>query len=234
MKKCLYLLLVLIIASADGLYAQANLVVNPDSVYVSLPATEFEIDLLSQIFNNSGSTVTIRWTRVVEQKPQEWDVNFCDKNLCYLGIVASKTFELMNGDSGLLKPIFYPNEVPGMGVFRLYLQSETPGVTWADTTVYVAVATGVSGTVNIEHVTNVSVFPNPANDMLNVVTADANLLGQWRITDTAGKVWNRSDSANSPIAGQISVANLPTGFYLLDALTSDGRHIATKRFVVQR
>lgn len=234
MKKCFNLLLVLFIAGTGSLYAQANLVVNPDSVHVSLPATEFEIELLSQIFNNTGTTVTIRWTRVVEQKPQEWNVNFCDKNLCYLGSVESKTFELMSGDSGLLKPIFYPNEVPGTGVFRLYLQSETPGVTWADTTVYVAVATGVSGTVNIEQVTNVSVFPNPVTDMLNVVTADANLQGQWRITDTAGKVWTCSDSANSAIAGQIPVANLPIGFYLLDVLGSDGRHIATKRFAVQR
>lgn len=234
MKKCLYLLLVLIIASADGLYSQVNIVVNPDSVYVSLPATEFEIDLLSQIFNNSGSTVTIRWTRVVEQKPQEWDVNFCDMNLCYLGIVASKTFELMNGDSGLLKPIFYPNEVPGTGVFRLYLQSETPGITWADTTVYVAVATGVSGTVNIEQVTNVAVFPNPATDLLNVVTADANLQGQWRITDTAGKVWGYSTTGVSTIAGQIPVAHLPAGLYLLNVLTPDGRHAVAKRFTVQR
>lgn len=134
----------------------------------------------------------------------------------------------------MLKPIFYPSEMPGTGVLRLYLQSETPGVTWADTIVYVAVATGVSGTVNVEQVTNVSVFPNPANDMLNVVTADANLQGQWRITDSAGKVWNLSASANSAVAGQIPVANLPAGFYLLDVLGSDGRQIATKRFAVQR
>ena len=105
------------------------------------------------------------------------------------GIVESKTFELSNGESGLLKPIFYPNEVPGMGVFRLYLQSETPGVVWADTAVFVGVATGEVGTVEAELMRTVSVFPNPATDALHVVTADAQLQGQWRITDSAGKVW---------------------------------------------
>ncbi|MBL7797180.1 MAG: T9SS type A sorting domain-containing protein [Saprospiraceae bacterium] len=234
MKKIIYLFLIVLLTNTGNLTAQPNIVVSPDSLYASLPATEFEIDLLAQISNFTGGTILIRWTRVIEQKPQEWTVNFCDKNLCYLEVVSTRTFDMNNGESGMLKPIFYPNEVPGTGVLRLYLQSETPGVTWADTIVYVAVATGVSGTVNIEQVTNVSVFPNPANDMLNVVTADTNLRGQWRIMDAAGKVWNRSDSANSPIAGQIPVANLPVGFYLLDVLNSDGRHIGAKRFGVQR
>lgn len=234
MKKCFYLLLVLFIAIVDEMRAQVNIVVNPDSVYVELPATEFEIDLPSQITNNTFGTVTIRWTRVVEQKPQEWDVNFCDKNLCYLGIVATKTFDLSNGESGLLKPIFYPKEVPGMGVFRLYLQSETPGVAWADTAVFVGVATGEVGTVEAELVRSVSIFPNPATDMLNVVTADANLQGQWRITDSAGKAWCFSGQDAGPIAGQIPVAHLPSGLYLLNVLTPDGKHAIAKRFAVHR
>jgi len=234
MKKCLYLSLVLFLAGTGNMAAQPNIVVNPDSLYASTPSTEFEIDLLSQITNLTSGTVTIRWTRVIEQKPPEWTVNFCDKNLCYLEVVSSRTFELNNGESGMLKPIFYPNEVPGTGVLRLYLQSETPGVTWADTIVYVAVATGVSGTVNIEQVTDVAVFPNPVTDILNVVTADANLQGQWRITDTAGKVWRCSTAGVSAIAGQIPVAQLPAGLYFLNIATPDGRHATAKRFTVQR
>ncbi|GEM_PF-2024511 len=234
MKKSIYLLLVLFIANTDSLRAQVNIVVNPDSVYVSLPATEFEIDLPSQITNNTFGAVTIRWTRVVEQKPQEWDVNFCDKNLCYLGIVESKTFDLANGESGLLKPIFYPNNVAGTGVFRLYLQSETPGVTWADTAVFVGVATDPTGTIEAELVRDVTVFPNPASDVLNVVTADAHLQGRWRITDAAGKVWGCSNPGAGTIAGQISVTQLPTGIYFLNVLTPDGRYAAAKRFTVQR
>ncbi|MEQ1744449.1 MAG: T9SS type A sorting domain-containing protein [Saprospiraceae bacterium] len=234
MKKGILQLLVLFLASTGNLPAQPNIVVSPDSLYASMPSNEFEIDLLAQIANLTSGTVLIRWTRVIEQKPQEWSVNFCDKNLCYLEVVSTRTFELNNGESGMLKPIFYPNEVPGTGVLRLYLQSETPGITWADTIVYVAVATGLSGTVNIEQVTNVSVFPNPANDMLNVVTADANLQGQWRITDMAGKVWGYSTTGVSTIAGQIPVAHLPAGLYLLNVLTPDGRYAVAKSFTVQR
>ena len=234
MKKILYLLFGAMLAAAQSLTAQVNIVVAHDSVHVSLPATETEINLPSYITNNSGGAVIIRWTRVVEQKPQGWDYAFCDKNLCYLGVVASQTFELANAEVGLLKPIFYPFEIGGTGVMRVYYTSETPGVVWADTAVYVAVATETSGAIEAELVRDVAVFPSPAQDVLNVVSADADLQGQWRITDAAGKVWSSSNGIAASIAGQIPVAGIPNGIYFLNVLTPDGRHGAAKRFVVQR
>lgn len=234
MKKSFYLLFALAATSIQMLTAQVNIVVSPDSVYKEDYATEPEISLPSHITNNSGSTVTIRWTRVVEQEPQGWDHAFCDKNLCYFGTVSSKTFELIDGEEGLLKPIFYPNGIAGTGVMRVYLISETPGIMWADTAVYVAVATELVGSVEAELVRDVAIFPSPTSDVLNVVTADADLQGQWRITDAAAKVWCHSKIGTTPIAGQISIKELPVGLYFLHVLTPDGRHVTVKRFVVQR
>ncbi len=235
MKQILYFFIAMgFLFDAVSAAAQTNIFVAPDSIYVSQPADEFEIDLPTQMTNNSGGTVTIRWTRVVEQKPQEWDVNFCDNNLCYLGIVASKTFDLANGESGLLKPIFYPHEVLGVGVFRLYLQSETAGVVWADTAVFVGVATELVGTVRAELVRDVAVFPNPTTEVLNIVTADPNFQGIWSITDLTGKQWSCSGEVGSAIAGQISVASLPSGIYFFNVLTAEGRQSTAKRFVVRR
>ena len=234
MNKIFYLLFGAMIAIAPSLTAQVNIVVAPDSVFVSLPATEHEINLPSYMTNSTGSTVAIRWTRVVEQEPMGWAHAFCDKNLCYFGSVNSKVFELVDGESGLLKPIFYPNGIPGIGVMRLYYNSETPGISWADTAVYVAEATGISGTVEAQWVRDVAVFPSPTQEVLNVVTADANLQGQWRITDATGKIWKHSDPTNTAIAGQIPVTQLPVGLYFLNVLTLDGKHAVAKRFVVQR
>ncbi len=234
MKKIFYLFLCAMISTAQTLTAQVNIVVAPDSVFVSLPATEHEINLPSYMTNNTGSTVIIRWTRVVEQKPQGWEHAFCDKNLCYFGSVGSKTFELTDGESGLLKPIFYPYGIAGIGVMRLYYNSETPGISWADTAVYVAEATELLGAVEAKLVRDVAVFPSPAQEVLNVVTADSNLQGQWRITDATGKIWKHSDPKSTTIAGQISVVQLPVGLYFLNVLTLDGRHSIAKRFVVQR
>lgn len=234
MKKILHLLCGTMLSTALSLNAQVNIVVSPDSVYKEDYATEPEIAPPSYITNNSGSTVTIRWTRVVEQESQGWDHAFCDKNLCYLGTVGTKTFELINREEGLLKPIFYPHEITGIGVMRLYYASETSGVSWSDTAVYVAVATELVGSVEAELVRDIAIFPSPASDMLTVVTSDANLQGQWSITDPAGKVWCHSKIGTTYIAGQISITELPVGLYCLHVLTLDGRHATVKRFVVQR
>ena len=234
MKKIFYLLFGAMVATAPSMTAQVNIVVAPDSVFVSLPATEHEINLPSYMTNSTGSSVIIRWTRVVEQEPLGWEHAFCDKNLCYFGSINSKVFELADGESGLLKPIFYPFGIPGIGVMRLYYNSETPGISWADTAVYVAEATGMLGAVEAKLVRDVAVFPSPAQEVLNVVSADANLQGQWRITDATGKIWKFSDPKNTAIAGQISLAQLPAGLYFLNVLTLDGRHAIAKRFVVQR
>ncbi|MFN0216519.1 MAG: T9SS type A sorting domain-containing protein [Saprospiraceae bacterium] len=234
MKNLFYLIASMTLLFTQAITAQVNIVVTPDSVYQELPAIESEIALPSHITNNSGGPVTIRWTRVIEQVTAGWDYAFCDKNLCYLGIVSTKTFDLADGEEGLLKPIFYPFEIAGMGVMRLYYLSETPGVSWADTAVYVAVGTELVGTAEVELVRDVAVFPNPTNDVLNIVTADANLQGQWRITDATGKIWCHSKIGTTPIAGQISIVELPVGLYFLNVLTPDGKHAVAKRFVVQR
>jgi hypothetical protein len=234
MKKIHFLILGAMLSIVPSMTAQVNIVVAPDSVFVSLPAIEPEINLPSYITNNSGSTVTIRWTRVVEQEPQGWDHAFCDKNLCYFGTVSSKTFELVDGEIGVLKPVFYPFEIAGVGVMRLYYISETPGVMWADTAVYVAEAYELVGTAEAKLVKDIAVFPSPAQEVLHVVTANATLKGKWRITDALGKIWKYSDHENSTIAGQISVAQLPPGIYFLNVMDPDGRLAVSKRFVVHR
>lgn len=234
MKKVLYAICGSMLLATYALTAQVNIVVAPDSVFVSLPAIETEITLPSHITNNSGDSVTIRWTRVVEQETQGWEHAFCDKNLCYFGTVGSKTFKLANAEVGLLKPVFYPHEITGTGVMRLYYQSETPGVTWSQTAVYVAEGTELLDAVEATLVRDIAVFPNPAQDVLNVVAADANFRGEWRILDAMGKVWGASGSSDAPIGGPVSVAQLPAGFYFFKVLTADGKQGVTKPFIVQR
>ena len=233
MKK-FYLFSLTLFLSAKMLVAQVNIALDTDSVHVSAAASQVDIPLPSHITNNTSSPVIIRWTRVVEQRPSGWDNAFCDKNLCYLSGISSKTFELASGEEGLLKPIFYPFNVEGVGVMRLYYISETPGVVWADTAVYVAVATGAVGSVEAELVRDVSVFPNPASDMLYMVSANTEQKGQWAISDILGKVWMRSGEGAEVLPTQISVSQLPAGFYSLNVNMLGGDHHITKPFIVKR
>ena len=234
MKKIFYLLFGAMLSTAQSLPAQVGINIAHDSLQVSLPVDEPEINFPSSITNQSGGTVTIRWTRVIEQIPPGWNTAFCDKNLCWLGSVSTQTFDLENGEDGLLKPIFEPNEIVGTGIVRLYYNSETQGVTWADTAVYVGIATELVSTFAVERVRDIIVFPNPAQEVLHVVAANANLQGGWRITDATGKVWKCTGATYSAIPGQIPLEQLPSGIYFFQVNTSNGHHLATKRFIIQR
>lgn len=232
--KFFYLLLFAVFMPAKMLIAQINITLDTDSVHVSAPASQVDIPLPSHVTNSTGGSVVIRWTRVVEQRPFGWDNAFCDKNLCYLAGVGSKTFELAPGEEGLLKPIFYPFGNEGVGIMRLYYISETPGVVWADTAVYVAVATGAVGSVEVEQVHDISIFPNPATDMLYMVSADAALKGYWNVSDIMGKVWMNSDGGSVALPTQISISQLPVGIFSLNIKISDTDQQVTRRFIVKR
>lgn len=216
-----------------SLNAQASLVLYADSLAKEAPADQFEIDIPNYVYNLSGQTVTMKWTRTLQQPfPNGWVTNFCDNNLCYLGQTSTAQFELAAGDTGLLKPVYYPYETPGTGVIRLKLESLTPAVPFLANIVYVAIATPLTGTAELIALRNgAALFPNPANDALNVVFADADFRGSVRITDAMGRlVLTRS---NLGAQEELNISTLPAGFYSLQAWTEQGKLVVSKGFTKQ-
>lgn len=224
MKKMLLLLLV---ATATLRLSAQNLYVLKDSLHKEVPVSQNEIEMKTYLVNNSGSAVTIKWTRTLEQLPTGWTTNFCDNNACYLGSVSSKQFNLMSGDSGLLKPLLYPNGVAGTCVFRVKLESTTPGVAYTGSVVFVAVAQQSSGTADAELVKDLAVFPNPTSEVLNVVFADPDFSGTLQISDAGGRIL--LTETNATATSTVDIAALPAGVYTLTALSKKGR--ASKNFV---
>jgi hypothetical protein len=234
MQRVFYFLLPALLTSLSLVAQSPDIVVLPDSVFVQGDPSDAQIDLPSHIYNNTANPVTIRWTRVVEQAPPAWDYAFCDLNLCYIGIVESEVFELMPGDSGLLKPIFYLNHSGGLGVMRIYLQSETPGVVWADTAVYVAAAGVDVGIDEAELVRDLALFPNPAQHTLQVTLAREIGPSQWYVTDAAGRTAMPRQPATGAFSSQLDISILPVGSYYFHIVSADNRVLASKPFVIQR
>ncbi|MFN4254420.1 MAG: T9SS type A sorting domain-containing protein [Saprospiraceae bacterium] len=217
MKK---MFLFLLVATATLRLAAQNIYVLKDSLHKVVPVSQNEIEMKTYLVNNSGSEVTIKWTRTLEQLPTGWTTNFCDNNACYLGTVSTKQFNLMNGDSGLLKPLFYPNGVAGTIVYRVALESVTPGITYTGSVVYVAVAEQSTGTAAVELVKDLAVFPNPTSEVLNVVFADANFSGTLQISDSGGRILLTQTNASA--TSTVNIAALPAGFYTLTAISKEG------------
>ncbi|MFN8299995.1 MAG: T9SS type A sorting domain-containing protein [Chitinophagales bacterium] len=94
----------------------------------------------------------------------------------------------------------------------------------------VANLVGIEETQNI--VGNVSLFPNPANDMINVVVEIANTHAiQMTVTDIAGKVvLKQVETATGKLTTPISVKEFTAGIYIVEI--SAGDQAIRKRFVV--
>jgi len=217
MKK---LFLFLLVATATLRLAAQNIYVLHDSLYKAVPVSQGNVDMKNFMVNHSGSELTIKWTRTLEQLPVGWTTNFCDNTICYLGTVGTRQFKLMDGDSGLLKPIFTFNGVVGTAVFRVALECLTPGITYTESIVYVAVAEQSSGTADVEVVKDLAVFPNPTSEVLNVVFADADFSGTLQIADSGGRVLLTQPNATA--TSRVNIAELPPGIYTLTAVSPKG------------
>lgn len=89
---------------------------------------------------------------------------------------------------------------------------------------YTDVETGILESTHV----NVSVFPNPATDVLNVVGNDFSK-GAYEVSDVLGKTVLNGTVTN----GQINVNTLPSGIYILKLASTDNT-VGVTKFQVRR
>ncbi len=230
MKKLLLLFSIFCLTQTWG--QSQNLHVEHDTMYGEFTVVENSIEHKNHIINAGTQTVKIRWTRTVVDITPGWATNFCDKNVCWLGSAASKTFDLFPADTGLLKPIFYANSIEGCIVYRLDMVSETPGIAYQKSLLFLARTTNgcqVLGAEDIEEVKDFAVYPNPvAAGTLNVVFVDVNFSGKLDILDAQGRVVFQKNQATANEG--LDIATLPVGAYSVRATDSTGRILAVRQF----
>lgn len=76
--------------------------------------------------------------------------------------------------------------------------------------------------------TKFSVYPNPANNFLNISGSDALQMSAVKITDINGREVLNSSFSNTD-AAQVNVANLASGLYIVSITSEQG--VATKKFM---
>lgn len=209
-----------------------NLHVKHDTMFGEFRVLENFIEHKNHIINSGAQTVKIRWTRTVVDITPDWETNFCDKNVCFLGTVSTRTFDLFPADTGLLKPIFYSQGIEGCIVYRLDLVSETPGIDYQKSLLFLARTTNgcqVLGAEDVEEVKDFAVYPNPAAiGILNVAFVDANFKGKLDIVDAQGRVVFQKNDANA--IERLDISKLPSGSYSVRVIELSGRLTGVRRF----
>ncbi len=80
---------------------------------------------------------------------------------------------------------------------------------------------------------NVTVYPNPASDLVMVKLADKlRLSTQWQLHDLTGKTLQIGQAHVGNNGFQFSVENLPTGVYILKA-QQNGKPVMVEKVIVR-
>lgn len=85
----------------------------------------------------------------------------------------------------------------------------------------------ISGIDVIEDELNLSVYPNPANNQLNI-SIDGYNITQFRVFDCTGRMVKSNTASGNSVS--VDISTLPNGMYLLNLVLNNGQH-AIRRFV---
>ncbi len=221
MQKILLLLFSVLFMVSAG-QAQ-KLTITPDSQMVQGPSSEFEIVAYGHIKNTTQDSMFV-WERTVRTLNQDWEVAFCDVNLCHPPETTTAEFELKPGEESEISLHYYPNNMKGEGNAQICIYPKNDPnnktcVVWAGNTW--ALSTGKISAKKME------VYPNPAKNNFNL-TLPFETQAKVTILDVLGKELKTFEMNKS---GQVNIQDLNIGIYLIQV--AQNGEVYTKRFKVQ-
>jgi hypothetical protein len=199
-------------------------------------ASDAGIELHNDITNKTSSPIKITWRIISEtlpDSPSKWDLNFglCDNVTCYAR-------SILKGNT------VTTDDIPGNGTMGFKISTgDLSGVTNMNTPYYVNVelvngsttdtvtfsiskwSTSVS---NVSRNDNVSLYPNPARNEVNVVFNGMNEVRTVGIYNLIGKL--QSIYKVSGTSANINIETLPSGIYLMRLMDNQGHPVAIRKF----
>lgn len=120
--------------------------------------------------NLTSGSLVFSWEQISINIPQGWTANLCDNGHCYTGFPVSGTMDtVFNGDYGLMSVAINPDTIAGYATIK-YVVWEANSPSQKDTLTWIISANGFTGFYSplVENV--FSVYPNPANEKLNILS----------------------------------------------------------------
>lgn len=234
--KQIILHLFLLFLSFQVCRAQVSLSFTPNPIEASGFADPndlfVEIVGYATVKNEGSETVVIRWERFFVEKPEEWEVQVCDLNQCYVPVVYSN----IAGDLGLNAPVelapgahtnmdvhIQPKGVAGTAEIQIEVASAAAPDDIIVTGTYNFTAELLSSTGNASKA-RLAVFPNPATDYVEV--RGAQNTDRLAIYSVLGR---QLRSFNLASGSRYYIGDLPTGLYLASLINKNGNIVKTFR-----
>lgn len=181
--------------------------------------------------NLTGQPITLAWEVTNSAYPSGWLMQVCDNNLCYNLPHPLETMNpVVQGDSGFLKMICFPLEIPGTGTITFHVYDVNSPTSSVNVT-YNFNATSVVGVGATTIKENISFAPNPAQSHISL-RARGGLLetGTVKLFDMTGALVLQQ-SINAVQATEVDIQAIRPGIYLLQYESKSGN--MTKRIVIE-
>ncbi len=226
--KCIVLLVAAVFAATNNSYAQSYNITPNDTIQMVGAMEDLETLSIQQL-NISVNTINIKWKKVSESVPSNWEASNCDNRICNTTLVDSGMMNpVIPNDYGLLLLHITPHVNFGTAVVR-YAVWDIAYPSLKDTLTYILTVSNASGIHEIKSEIDYTFFPNPVKDNIRIVSSnEADFT--FSINDLSGKKICSGITSEKSIL--VSMEDIPNGIYLI-SITDRNGIIKTKKIIVQ-
>ncbi len=181
--------------------------------------------MISQL-NTSSDTIRLKWKKVSEVVPANWDATICDNAICYGSLVDSgQMTKTAPGATSFLLLHVTAHVNYGTAIVR-YAVWDVTTPAQRDTLTFIVNVTATAGIADASDISTVMLYPNPVNNTLQI-TSNLQTGFAYIVTDLSGREVQRGNALSSSFS--LSTANFPQGSYLVTL--SDNNTICTHKII---
>ncbi len=238
MKKSIILSFICFICLvASEIKAQSFTVLADTIFYAATPTAETIFDTVS----TGSSAVPYSWKVIDCNFPADWlspgASGFCDHDLCrtlyslWPSGITCNTTPYDTGSTWVLDLALDLGPASTTGCFYVTVRLNNTSIpTDVDTETWYVCYAGAALDVSGGKVKKeISLFPNPANDILNTLFDPNSGICKLEIIDVSGKLIHAQSCSNGN--AKISILDIPQGVYFIRFVNSEGAVIAVRRFI---
>jgi len=151
-------------------------------------ANEFAFDFID-IVNLTGGSLRFKWKKISNTFNSGWDYSICDLGRCYPDVPDSSTMDPTSpgGDAYFICHMSF-NNIVGSGELKLFVY-EAGDEASGDTVTFRYTTNTTSGVEETQiSQSGISVYPNPANEVINVNIQNNHQIETIEVFDITGKL----------------------------------------------
>lgn len=211
------ILVAVLIAATNINFAKSYTLVPNDTIVISGVLEDLQTLSIQQL-NTSKDTVNLKWKKIKEVLPDNWEASVCDNSFCYTSLIESGTMiPVYPDDFGIVLLHITPKINYGESLIQ-YTVWDDKYPNEIDTLTYILQV--IPASLEELELQNINIFPNPTSELINV-SINSHHIYSYSLTDI-----NSKQVLSGHLIGNItnfSIKEIPCGLYILEIKDRNGK-----------